>query len=220
MDTGKDEAVSADRPSPPQFVFGVDLDGVVVDFYGAMRGIAAEWLGVPIEELTEEVTWGLPQWNLDRMGGYIRLHRFAVIQRRLFAEAPPIPGAPAVLRRLVKNEDIRIRIITNRLYVPHFHREAASQTIDWLDHHGIPYWDLCLLPDKAAVGADLYIDDAPDNVNALRGKGHTTIVFSNSTNRDLPGPRADNWEEVEQLVLEELRAWREGPESKMPLAGR
>jgi deoxypyrimidine-specific 5' nucleotidase type C protein (NT5C) len=39
-------------------VFGVDLDGVVVDFYGKLREIASEWLGVPIEELTEEVTWG------------------------------------------------------------------------------------------------------------------------------------------------------------------
>jgi 5'(3')-deoxyribonucleotidase len=148
------------------------------------------------------------------------LHRFAVIQRRLFAEAPPIQGAPAGLRRLVKNEDIRIRVITNRLYVPHFHRDAASQTIDWLDHHGIPYRDLCLLPDKAAVGADLYIDDGPDNVRALRGKGHKTIVFSNPTNRDLDGPRAENWEEVEQLVLAELRQWRGTAEAKEPLAGR
>ena len=218
MNLAEDQAVSADRPSPPQFVFGVDLDGVVVDFYGAIREIAAEWLGVPIEELTEQVTYGLAEWNLDRMGGYIRLHRFAVTQRRIFAE--PIPGAPARLRRLVKHENIRIRIITNRLYVPHFHKEAASQTIDWLDHHGIPYWDLCLLPDKAAVGADLYIDDAPSNVEALRAKGHTTIVFTNSTNGDLAGPRADTWEEVEQLVVEELEKWRAGPDATTPLAGR
>lgn len=45
---------------------------------------------------------------------------------------------------------------------------AASQTIDWLDRQGILYRDLCLLPDKAAVGANLYIDDTPDNVEALR----------------------------------------------------
>jgi hypothetical protein len=30
-----------------RFVLGVDLDGVVGDFYGYMRNIAAEWLGVP-----------------------------------------------------------------------------------------------------------------------------------------------------------------------------
>jgi beta-phosphoglucomutase-like phosphatase (HAD superfamily) len=201
-------------------VFGVDLDGVVVDFYDAIRRIAAEWLDIPLEELTPEVTYGLREWKLDAMGGYERLHRFAVTRRRLFADAQPIPGAPAGLRRLSARGDIRIRIITNRLFIPHFHQEAASQTIDWLDHHGVPYWDLCLLPDKAAVGADLYIDDTPANVEALRAKKLPTIVFTNSTNRHLEGPRAGSWEQVEELVLAELEKWRQRPESTAPPAGR
>ena len=29
---------------------------------------------------------------------------------------------------------------------------AVEQTVAWLDHHGIPYWDLCFMKDKAAVG--------------------------------------------------------------------
>jgi len=33
---------SADRPSEPQFVPGVDPDGVCVDFYGKLREIAAD----------------------------------------------------------------------------------------------------------------------------------------------------------------------------------
>jgi 5'(3')-deoxyribonucleotidase len=75
-------------------------------------------------------------------------------------------------------------------------------------------------PTSAAVGADLYLDDAPDNITALREKGHTTIVFTNSTNRGLRGPRADTWEEVEELVLAELKKWRATPAAKKPLAGR
>jgi hypothetical protein len=39
-----------------EFVFGVDLDGVVGDFYGFMRTIAAEWRGVSIDTLPEHVT--------------------------------------------------------------------------------------------------------------------------------------------------------------------
>jgi 5'(3')-deoxyribonucleotidase len=213
-------AEAAEKPSPPEFVFGVDLDGVCVDFYGAIREHAAEWTGLPIEELTEEVAYGLREWNLDKLGGYTRLHRFAVTQRQLFATAKPIPGAPAGLRRIAAEPDIRIRIITNRLFIPHFHREAATQTIDWLDHYGIPYRDLCLLPDKAAVGAHLYIDDTQDNIEALRAKGMTTIVFTNSTNRHLDGPRADNWEEVEEIVMREVAAWRESPEAHSGPAGR
>jgi 5' nucleotidase, deoxy (Pyrimidine), cytosolic type C protein (NT5C) len=62
-----------------QFVLGVDLDGVVADFYGGLRPIAAEWLEVPIESLPTTVSYGLPEWKLDSApGGYDALHKFAV----------------------------------------------------------------------------------------------------------------------------------------------
>ncbi len=209
---------SADRPSEPQFVLGVDLDGVCVDFYGKLREIAADWLERPIDELTPEVTYGLPEWGLDPMGGYTKLHRYAVTQRGLFLAAPPIPGAPAALRRL-NEAGIRIRVITNRLFIKYFHEQAVQQTIRWLDAHGIPYWDLCLLPDKAAVGADLYVDDTPENIDALRKKGLNAIVFSNSTNRDVAPPRANDWDELERMILRELEEWSTKPEAKTPPAG-
>ena len=193
--------------SERRFVLGVDLDGVCANFYGGLRPIAAEWLGVPLENLPKEVSYGLPEWGLDRAGGYEALHRFAVTQRDLFRNLEPMPGAPAALRRL-SGRDVRIRIISNRLYIKYFHQEAVRQTIEWLDYHGIPYWDLCLLPDKAAVGADLYIEDSPENIKRLRDEGNTTIVFSNSTNRDLEDPRAESWEQVEKLVLAEMEEWR------------
>ena len=59
-----------------RFVLAVDLDGVVADFMKGLRPIAAEWLGVPLESLTEEVTYGFPEWKLERCGGYDALHRF------------------------------------------------------------------------------------------------------------------------------------------------
>lgn len=196
-----------------RFVLGVDLDGVVADFYGRLRGIAAEYLGVPIETLPEKVRYGLPEWKLSRAGGYEALHRFAVTQRDLFKQLDPLPGAPAVLRRL-SAKNIRIRIITHRLYIKFFHLETVRQTTEWLDNHGIPYWDLCFMKDKAAVGADLYIEDSPGNIEALRASGHETIVFTNSTNLELRGPRADSWDEVERLVLQEFKRWKEGAKKK------
>jgi 5'(3')-deoxyribonucleotidase len=116
-----------------------------------------------------------------------------------------MPGAPQVLRRL-SDMGVRIRIITHRLLIKNFHRVAVQQTVDWLDGHDIPYWDLCFLADKSAVGADLYIEDAPRNVEQLRGEGHPTIVFTSPTNRHLPGPRADTWAEVLEMVTERMRA--------------
>jgi 5'(3')-deoxyribonucleotidase len=196
-----------------QFVLGVDLDGVVANFYAGMRPIAAEWLGVHVESLTTDPGYGLREWNLDSVGTYDDLHRFAVTQRNLFRELAPMPGAPAVLRRISQRQ-VRIRIITHRLYVAHFHQEAVQQTVAWLDHHGVPYWDLCFMKDKAAVGADLYVEDSPANVRALRADDHPTIVFSNSTNVDLEGPRAHSWDDVERLALEGQRRWADAITTK------
>jgi 5'(3')-deoxyribonucleotidase len=152
------------------------------------------------------------------MGGYDRLHRFAVLERDLFRSAPPIAGAPAALRRLSVHPGLRIRIITNRLFISGSHKAAVMQTIEWLDYHGIPYWDLCLLGDKAAVGADLYIEDTPANVDALRAKGLTTIVFTNSTNGHVADPHADTWEELEELISQFLND-SNSPEATVAPAG-
>lgn len=197
------------NPDDRQFVLGVDLDGVVADFYAGMRPIAAEWLGVPVERLTPTPSYALVEWKLESAGSYHDLHRFAVTQRNLFRELAPIPGAAATLRRL-SQQGVRIRVITHRLYIEYFHQQAIQQTVAWLDHHGVPYWDLCFMKDKAAVGADLYIEDSPTNVEALRADGHPTIVFSNSTNVPLAAPRADSWVEVERLVLAEKQRWERG----------
>ena len=97
---------------------------------------------------------------MENRAQYDSLHRFAVTQRDLFKSCGTIPGARVYLRKL-SDEGVRIRIITHRLFIHFFHRDAVSQTIDWLDDHGIPYWDLCFMKDKEQVGADIYVDDSP-----------------------------------------------------------
>ena len=191
------------------FIFGVDLDGVVGDFYETMRQITAEWMHKPLEELTREVSFGLDEWGISEYGGYERLHRYAVTQRNLFRDMPPIKDAPSTLRKL-SSRGIRIRIITHRLFLKFSHRESITQTVNWLDSLDIPYWDLCFMADKGAVGAHVYIDDSPANIIKLREQGCKTIVFTNSTNRDLSGPRANNWQEVEHLVMEAREEWKTG----------
>jgi 5'(3')-deoxyribonucleotidase len=182
-------------------IIGVDLDGVCADFYGRMREIAAEWFECPIDNLTPNVSFGLDEWGIRSEVQYSSLHRFAVTQRGLFESAPMIPGARSYLRKL-SDEGARIRIITHRLFIHYFHRTAVSQTIDWLDHHGIPYWDLCFMKDKEQVGADVYIEDSPRNVESLRGRGFYTICFGNSTNIAIAPPRVNSWKEAYDLIQE------------------
>jgi hypothetical protein len=73
----------------------------------------------------------------------------------LFKASPMIPGARKYLRHM-SDEGARVRIITHRLFIQYFHKVAVSQTIDWLDQNGIPYWDLCFMKAKEQVGADIY----------------------------------------------------------------
>jgi len=191
----------------PRFVLGVDLDGVCADFYGGLRTIAAEWTGKSLAKLPEVVSYNLPEWDLGPLGGYEELHRFAVTQRQLFQKLEPMPGCPSGLRKL-SAANIRIRIITHRLVIKYFHKEAIEQTVAWLDTHGIPYWDLCFMRDKAEVGANLYVEDAPANVEAMRSAGLPTLVFTNSTNLELGPPRVDSWDEVVEFVLKAREEWK------------
>ena len=184
---------------PEQVVLGVDLDGVCADFYARMREIAAEWFEKDISDLPLDVSCGLAEWGIESPDQYESLHRFAVTQRDLFKTEPMIPGARKTLRKL-SNEGYRIRIITHRLYIHYFHDRAVLQTMEWLDENGIPFWDLCFMKEKDQVGADVYIEDSPTNIERLRKSEHYTICFSNSTNAGTDPPLATNWDEVYKLI--------------------
>jgi 5'(3')-deoxyribonucleotidase len=191
-----------------EFVFGVDLDGVVADYIQGLKPIAAEWLGVPVTSLTDEVSYGFKEWNI---GDYDDLHRFALKERALFASLPLMDDAAPALRR-ISSRGVRIRIITHRLYIPWFHRQAVVQTIEWLEKYGIPYWDLCFMAEKSSVNAHVYVEDSPGNISALRKAGREVIVFRNSTNREIAAPEAYNWPEVERWVLEKFELWNKSPQ--------
>ena len=184
-----------------RIVLGVDLDGVCANFYARMREIAAEWFERDAESLTLDVDYGLRAWGIKSPDEYASLHRFAVTQRGLFETVPMIEGARRVLRDL-SEEGYRIRIITHRLFIRYFHEMAVRQTIVWLDHNGIPYWDLCFMKEKDQVGADVYIEDSPDNLDRLRRRGLHAICFANSTNTHIGEPRATTWDEIYRLVKE------------------
>jgi beta-phosphoglucomutase-like phosphatase (HAD superfamily) len=187
--------------TPPltNLILGVDLDGVCADFYARIREIAAEWFEVPLASLTPDVRYGLREWGIETQEQYDSLHRFAVTQRDLFKTVPMIPGARKYLRKL-SNEGVRIRVITSRLSIRYFHNLAVTQTTDWLDKHGIPYWDLCFLRDKEHAGATVYIDDSPVNITSLRSQGLHAICFANSTNTTIGPPRVESWEQAYDLV--------------------
>jgi 5'(3')-deoxyribonucleotidase len=199
---------------PGDFVLGVDLDGVCADYTTAFRRAAAERLGVGEDQLTTEVSWDFGEWGLDR-DAFLDLHRWAVQERRMFREMPSLPGASDVLWRL-SDAGVWIRIITHRLVTNWGHALIVSDTVEWLDHHRIPYRDLCFLGAKPEAQADAYVEDAPHNVDALRAGGNTVIVFGQPYNVALPGPRANDWDTVELMVGDLLASRPGGYHAQLP----
>lgn len=186
------------------FVFGVDLDGVCADYTIGFRAIVAKQLGVSPDSLPLERSWSFAEWGLSDEE-YNEMHRFAVVEEHMMATLPVIEGCADALWRL-SDAGAWIRIITHRLYVNWGHAAAVSDTVTWLDDAKIPYRDICFLGAKPQVEADVYIDDAPHNVEALRATGNPVIVFDQPYNRDVSGPRASNWGEVESIVMDLMAA--------------
>lgn len=168
-----------------------------------------------LDSLSPEPTYGFPEWDFDDRQ-YVRLHRFAVTQQNLFEDIKPVKGAVPALNRL-SAEGVRIRIATHRLFISYFHEQAVSQTVRWLDRHGIPYWDLCFIEDKSAIAADIFVEDTFKNLQLLHSQGRSpkgnpirTICFTNSTNKGYLAPdlRADSWVEAESLIRDHYNQWR------------
>lgn len=199
------------------FVLAVDLDGVCGDHAEAFRRVVASERGIDPTSLCEQRTWDFTEWDMDREE-FERIHRRAVLEHRMFRTMPVVPGAASTLWRL-SDAGVWIRIVTHRLYTNWGHAIAVADTVEWLDAAGIPYRDLCFLGDKPQIDADVYLDDAPHNIDALRTSGAEAIVFSQPYNEQVPGPRASGWSEVEQLVLDAMARRGHVVQPTMPLGG-
>jgi 5'(3')-deoxyribonucleotidase len=185
--------------STPEFVLGVDLDGVVADYENGFRAFVAARKGIEPSEIPIATDWSLTAsgWPIADETEFLQLHRDAVTDARMFAKLNPITGASEALWSM-SDAGIRIRIVTHRLVVNFSHLPAVMDTVTFLDTWNVPYRDICFVRDKADVGCDLLIDDAPHNIQALRAArgDDAAMIFDQPYNRSIPGLRAANWGEV------------------------
>lgn len=189
--------------SKDKLIIGIDLDGVCGDFYGIMRKFYSEYSETPLNCLPEASSFDLNEWGIFERQQYEDFHRFAVTQKNLFREMPMINGARKYIKKL-SDEGFRIRIVTHRLCIKYFHKEATSQTVEWLEKNGIPFWDLCFLKDKTAIKSDVFVEDNPYNISKLRENGTYTICFANGTNEKVTEPRAYTWGQVYNIIQDKI----------------
>jgi 5'-nucleotidase len=200
-------------PRNDRFVLAVDLDGVCADYTRSLRPYMAAMGRRDAFELAEPEDWNLVKagW-FETLDEYMDTHRFAV-ERGFFRTMEEIEGMSEALWTL-SDAEVHIRIVTHRFLTHGDQGLAATDTIAWLQRRRedgrvrIPHRDLCFLGAKADASADLHLDDAPHQIEALRGAGENVLVFDQPYNRGLPGPSARGWGEVVEYVLAAQQRWQ------------
>lgn len=191
-----------------QFVLGLDLDGVTGDYDDSFKKVVARECGVKVEDLPPPAHWDYAKsWPgvIEDLEHFLHLHQLAV-NEGMFRTMEAMPGAHENLWKL-SDAGVFIRVVTHRLIKPGTHRQVVADTIDFLDRQMpsgrklVPYRDLCFVGRKSQIASDVFLDDAPHNIVSLREAGHYAITMDQSYNRDLPGPRARNWDEAHDLIL-------------------
>jgi 5'(3')-deoxyribonucleotidase len=197
------------------FLLCVDLDGVVGDYETAFRQFVAKDKGVDPSTLGVLDKWDFDGvWGIKDREEYLDLHARAVTDGRIFATMPAVEHASDVLWDLNDSLDVHIRIVTHRLVVKGGHDCAVADTVTWLQQPRedgrplVPYRDICFIAHKADVGGDMYIDDAPHNVESLRAAGFDTVVMDMPYNKHVVGPRAYTWHDMANFVRAKIE-WRQ-----------
>lgn len=187
------------------FTLGLDLDGVCGNYTDEFRRFFARFKNVDPATLPEPSSWSFADsgWDVSQEE-YLRLHSLAVDQG-MFRSMAPMPNVSQALWKL-SDAGVHIRVVTHRLLRNKQHQQVAADTCTWLDCHSIPYRDLCFTGAKSEIDADVFIDDAPHNVESLRRAGNTVIVYDHLYNRQVPGLRATNWVEAYELIAVQARA--------------
>jgi len=199
---------------PNRFVLAVDLDGVCADYLNSLRPYMAALGRRDAFDLPEPDRWDLVAagW-FESADEYLHTHRYAV-ERAFFRTMEPIAGMSDALWAL-SDAEVHIRIVTHRFLTHGDQGQAAGDTIAWLQSRRedgrvrIPHRDLCFLGAKADASADLHLDDAPYQVEALRASGQDVLVFGQPYNQHLEGPRAEGWDDVVVKVLAAQQRWLE-----------
>lgn len=201
------------------FILNVDLDGVVADYQLELRERTAANIGVPVDEIGEQVNWEphLCGWGVRDRDHFLEIHHNGVLDG-MFRTMPEIDGASDALWEL-SDAGYHIRVVTHRLVINWSHERVVADTVAWLQEERpdgrprVPFRDLCFLALKADVAGDALIDDAPHNVEAVRESRRLgrpspqPIIFDAAYNRHMDGVRATSWKQVIDL-LAESQAWR------------
>lgn len=190
-----------------KFILGLDLDNVTLLYNDAMQKIVSEKFGVPPEVLADPKFYSFVQsgWPFKDEAHFRQVHGEAV-EAGLYTALKPMEGVSEALHELV-DAGVGIHVITSRFVNPGQHAKVICETAMSLENHNIPFDNIAFQDDKTRILADVYLDDSPANILALRRAGRHAVVYDASFNRDLPGPRVNNWIEAKEYILDLVKVY-------------
>lgn len=181
---------------------GVDIDGVLYDFAGALRDYLHHIAGWDMLQVCHDHPEP-ERWEFYEDWG-MTLHEFVqhchngVDAGWIFWKGRSFPGARAALQTL-RDEGHTIVLITDRHFGGPGQSELATRA--WLAGKDMPYDELHVTADKTTVQVDFHIDDKWENYKAMRGAGVGAYLLRRPWNSlYLPDHAVDSLEEYVALI--------------------
>jgi 5'(3')-deoxyribonucleotidase len=173
-----------------KFRVGLDVDGVLRDFTGALRTRYA------LDHPTHKVG-RIDRWDFSGafpIGNDIWDYIYKDRTRELFEDAPPLPGAKTITRWL-KRQGHEIWIVTSQP------RGIEHHTLTWLKKNGIIYDHIAFTDAKARIECHVLLDDAIRNLNGFRDSRYgISVCMDRPWDREWAGERVYNFTEFRDLL--------------------
>ena len=178
----------------PGIRVGVDMDGVLADFNTGWMQRYNDEFGTRLEAAMVQQWDGLHK--LTHFGSMAEFWAWAQGEgRSTFRDAPPLPGAIEAIKRIGARH--RVAIVSSKF------DWAIPDSLAWLADHGVPAREVHFLWDKTLARCDVYLDDAPHQLDDLARRLPEAVVcrMVHPWNEPLPGVvDVHSWAEFERVV--------------------
>lgn len=194
------EAGAWSRHEPARFArprrYVIDLDNTVADFNGAMEQLVAKTADCDIDEICEPCDYHAScreNYSIPAM-----IKKFNDLE--MYEDLQAYPGAVSSVERLIAGGN-QVTFVTAR------HAKNGDSTARWVRRY---FGEVPIVHsrDKLSVDADVYIDDAPENIKAARaaGKRVYALGFHYNAGSDALPLDWDSFIDAEEAVADTVEA--------------